>query len=170
MRPLLCGMERHASLLRRCVAAPAVRAGTDEYRLTARQTTVLVLLAEALPAEAIGRRLGISVRTVHKHVENIYRKLHTRDRLETVLVAQDSGLLPTPGEGTEFPRAPHASGAVGVSTADGPDQGKYSVWRPSRPMMPLPGNRSRPVGSSRRGSTATGRSRPAPTATRSRSG
>ncbi|WP_329455816.1 helix-turn-helix transcriptional regulator [Streptomyces sp. NBC_01497] len=97
MQPLLRGMDRHACLLRRCATAPAVRAGADEYRLTARETTVLVLLAEALPATAIGRRLRISVRTVHKHVENIYRKLHTRDRLETVLRAQAAGLLPAPG-------------------------------------------------------------------------
>ncbi|MGW3069074.1 response regulator transcription factor [Streptomyces sp. NPDC001130] len=43
------------------------------------------------------RRLGISVRTVHKHVENIYRKLGTRDRLGTVLRAQRLGLVPAPG-------------------------------------------------------------------------
>jgi DNA-binding CsgD family transcriptional regulator len=97
MRPLLRGMDRHAALLRRHSAAPAAGTGADGYGLTARETTVLVLLAEALPAAAIGRRLRISVRTVHKHVENVYRKMGTRDRLETVLRAQAAGLLPAPG-------------------------------------------------------------------------
>ncbi|MCF3965478.1 helix-turn-helix transcriptional regulator [Streptomyces fuscigenes] len=99
MRPLLCGMDRHAALLRRCAPAPAARAEGDGRGLTAREITVLALLAEALPAHAIGRQLGISVRTVHKHVENIYRKLRTRDRLETVLLAQEAGLLPAPRGG-----------------------------------------------------------------------
>jgi len=34
------------------------------------------------------------VRTVHKHVESLYRKLGTRDRVSTVLRAQEIGLLP----------------------------------------------------------------------------
>ncbi|MCA1217699.1 helix-turn-helix transcriptional regulator [Streptomyces sp. 8L] len=96
VQPLLCGLDRHASLLRRCTAPPAVPVGADAHRLTARERTVLALLAQALPAHTIGRQLRISVRTVHKHVENIYRKFGTRDRLETVLRAQAAGLLPDP--------------------------------------------------------------------------
>jgi DNA-binding CsgD family transcriptional regulator len=72
---------------------------TAECRLTPREVTVLLLLAEALTADAIGRRLGISPRTVHKHVENLYRKLGTRDRVDTVLRAQRLGLLPVPAPG-----------------------------------------------------------------------
>lgn len=44
---------------------------------------------------SIGRRLGISERTVHKHIANVYRKLGTRDRVSTVLRAQRLGLVPT---------------------------------------------------------------------------
>jgi DNA-binding CsgD family transcriptional regulator len=66
----------------------------SEYRLTPREHTVLALLAEALTADAIARRLGISPRTVHHHVEHIYRKLGTADRLSAVLRAQADGLLP----------------------------------------------------------------------------
>jgi DNA-binding NarL/FixJ family response regulator len=65
-----------------------------QHRLTPRELTVLTLLAETLTASAIARRLGISPRTVHHHVEHIYRKLHTTDRLSTVLRAQALGLLP----------------------------------------------------------------------------
>jgi DNA-binding CsgD family transcriptional regulator len=71
---------------------PAARAA--EYGLTPREFTVLILLAEALTAAAIGRRLGISARTVHRHLEHLYRKLNTSDRLGAVLRAQDLGLLP----------------------------------------------------------------------------
>ncbi|MGJ5749760.1 regulatory LuxR family protein [Streptomyces puniciscabiei] len=100
-QPLLAAVERQRLLLeewRRGLGpggAPDERAA--DCALTPRETTVLLLLTDALTADAIGRRLGISVRTVHKHVENIYRKLGTRDRLGTVLRAQRLGLVPSPG-------------------------------------------------------------------------
>ncbi|MEW2250535.1 LuxR C-terminal-related transcriptional regulator [Streptomyces sp. NPDC006975] len=54
---------------------------------------MLILLGEALPAKSIAARLGISVRTVQKHMHNLYRKLATKDRMETALLAQSLGLL-----------------------------------------------------------------------------
>lgn len=70
--------------------------GGDDVGLTPRESTVLLLLGDALTAAAMGRRLGISERTVHKHVANVYRKLGTHDRLGTVLRAQQLGLVPAP--------------------------------------------------------------------------
>jgi DNA-binding NarL/FixJ family response regulator len=64
-----------------------------ELGLTPRELTVLALLAEGLTAAAIARRLAISPRTVNKHQENLYRKLGTTDRLTTVILAQDLGLV-----------------------------------------------------------------------------
>jgi DNA-binding CsgD family transcriptional regulator len=61
--------------------------------LTARETAVLALMAEGLIAVAIARQLGISPRTVGKHVENIYRKFGTQDRASAVLRAHSLGLL-----------------------------------------------------------------------------
>jgi DNA-binding CsgD family transcriptional regulator len=66
-----------------------------EAKLTPRELAVLSLLADGMTAEAIGRRLGISNRTVHKHTENLYRKLTATDRLTAVLRAQSLGLLPS---------------------------------------------------------------------------
>ena len=66
----------------------------QETRLTGRELEVLGWLGDGLTATAIGRRLGISTRTVHKHLEHVYSKLGTEDRLTTVLRAQRSGLLP----------------------------------------------------------------------------
>ncbi|MFE0519670.1 LuxR C-terminal-related transcriptional regulator [Streptomyces sp. NPDC058954] len=96
LQPLLAAVDRQRRLLERLrrSAGPAHRAA--DTRLTPRETTVLLLLADALTASAIGRRLGISDRTVHKHIEKIYRKLGTRDRVGTVLRAQHLGLVPAP--------------------------------------------------------------------------
>lgn len=72
------------------------RTVTTETRLTGRELAVLSLLAEGMTAVAIGRRLEIAARTVHKHLEHVYAKMGTADRLTTVLQAQRNGLLPTP--------------------------------------------------------------------------
>lgn len=108
-QPLLAAVERQRQLLEqwRGSAAPA---GEPEERaadcaLTPRELTVLLLLTDALTADAIGRRLGISARTVHKHVENIYRKLGTRDRLSTVLKAQRLGLVSVPDRAADGRRS-----------------------------------------------------------------
>ncbi|MFE0516866.1 LuxR C-terminal-related transcriptional regulator, partial [Streptomyces sp. NPDC058964] len=111
-QPLLAAVEQQRQLLdhwqrRLLVAGDAPGAPHElaqECALTPRETTVLLLLADALTAAAIGRRLGISDRTVHKHVENIYRKLGTRDRVGTVLRAQQIGLVPWPGGAPAGPR------------------------------------------------------------------
>ena len=96
LQPLLSGIEQQRQLLERWRRTVTPDAGTAEAGLTPRETTVLLLLTDALTAAAMGRRLGISERTVHKHVANIYRKLGTHDRLGTVLRAQQLGLVPTP--------------------------------------------------------------------------
>jgi DNA-binding CsgD family transcriptional regulator len=71
--------------------SPAQRAA--ELRITPREATVLMLLADGLTAAAIARRLSISPHTVTKHQENTYRKLGTSDRLTTILRAQEFGLV-----------------------------------------------------------------------------
>ncbi|MGW3144560.1 MULTISPECIES: helix-turn-helix transcriptional regulator [Streptomyces] len=114
-QPLLAAVEQQRQLLKqwqRQLNARYAPGTADELAvdcaLTPRETTVLLLLADALTAVAIGRRLGISDRTVHKHVENIYRKLGTRDRVSTVLRAQRIGLIPAsgPAPGQAPPRKP----------------------------------------------------------------
>ena len=110
IQPLLAGVARQVTLLRHWRAstakAPSGKAGFDPAKgaaasgLTPREITVLTLLADALTATAIGRRLGISVRTAQKHIESIYRKLGTKDRVATVLRAQACGLIPAGGVAT----------------------------------------------------------------------
>jgi DNA-binding CsgD family transcriptional regulator len=61
--------------------------------LTPREVAVLDLMADGLITAAIARQLGISPQTARKHVENIYRKLGTHDRVSTVLHAQRLGAV-----------------------------------------------------------------------------
>jgi DNA-binding NarL/FixJ family response regulator len=80
---------------RSSASAPWVAVAT--YRLealTARERGVVTLLSEGMTAVAIAHRLGISPRTVHKHLENIYAKLGVRDRLSAVLSLHDLTTTP----------------------------------------------------------------------------
>lgn len=91
-----------AAALRACLASgtpyAAVRVGPDPVvlvargevlppphgSLTAREWEVLSLLAAGLTSTQAGRRLGISARTVDKHVEHLHAKLGATCRLDAV--------------------------------------------------------------------------------------
>lgn len=94
LQPLLTRVDAHLRELRRW-RRPDCDDAADDLRLTPRELTVLSLLADGITADAIGRKLGISPRTVHRHLDHLYRKFGTTDRLSTVLLAQRLGLLPT---------------------------------------------------------------------------
>ncbi|MBW0091478.1 response regulator transcription factor [Pseudonocardia sp. KRD-184] len=85
---LLSGLDRQLDVLGRARPDP-----TAAVRLTPRQQAVLGLLAEGCTAAAIGHRLLIAERTVHKHLERVYAALGVSDRLTAVLRARDLGLL-----------------------------------------------------------------------------
>jgi DNA-binding NarL/FixJ family response regulator len=72
------------------------RAPAPDLELTARELAILELLSNGMSSRGIARRLSISPRTVDKHLEHIFRKIHVNDRLNAVLVAQDLGLLSAP--------------------------------------------------------------------------
>jgi DNA-binding CsgD family transcriptional regulator len=88
LQPLLIRVDNHLRELRR------VRPEAGSHDLTPRELTVLALLAGNLTAAAIARRLGVSVSTVNTHLERIYRKLGTNNRLTTVLMAHEAALIP----------------------------------------------------------------------------
>ncbi|MHA6627078.1 response regulator transcription factor [Pseudonocardia sichuanensis] len=92
LQHLLRGLDRQvAELSRRC--GSGVGDVATSLHLTPRELAVLTQLADGLTAGAIGRRLLITERTVHKHLERVYAKLGVRDRLGAVLRAQRLGLL-----------------------------------------------------------------------------
>ena len=84
---------RPVTLAAKALADPDVGA-----LLTVRELAVLDLAARGLIAAAIARRLGISPRTVGKHLEQAYRKLGANDRLSAVLRAHSLGLVSFPAE------------------------------------------------------------------------
>lgn len=61
--------------------------------LTAREVVVLRQVSTGLTTDAVGRRLGISGRTVSKHLERAYRKLDVQDRVTALRRASELGLL-----------------------------------------------------------------------------
>ena len=70
--------------------------------LTRRERTVLGYLADGLTADAIARQLGASPATVRKHLQNLYAKLGTSDRLGAVFRGRDLGLLHADDLSREF--------------------------------------------------------------------
>ncbi len=73
-----------------------VQTGTERASydgLTPRQREVLTLVAEGLSNQSIGSQLGISVRTVERHRENIMERLNLHSRTDLVKYALRKGLI-----------------------------------------------------------------------------
>ncbi len=66
---------------------------TAVVKLTPRELEVLILIADGLTNLEIGERLGISVKTVDRHRENIMRKLDLHSRIDLVKFAIREGLI-----------------------------------------------------------------------------
>lgn len=62
--------------------------------LTPRESDIVRLLGDGLSNDEIGARLFIETSTVKSHLTRVMTKLGTRDRLQTVVWAYQSGLLP----------------------------------------------------------------------------
>ena len=61
--------------------------------LTERETQILRLLTTELSPQEIGEELVVSTATVRTHVSNIYQKLDTHSRFETVQRARELSLI-----------------------------------------------------------------------------
>lgn len=65
----------------------------EEIKLTTRETEILEHLSKGLNYNEIADNLIISPSTVRKHIENIYKKLQVRNKIEAVLMAQKHNLI-----------------------------------------------------------------------------
>ncbi len=68
---------------RRTAPAPASTRATSP--LSEREEEVLAMVAEGLPNKTIGRRLGITERTVKAHLTNVFARLGVADRTQAAL-------------------------------------------------------------------------------------
>ncbi|MYS89904.1 MULTISPECIES: response regulator transcription factor [Streptomyces] len=64
--------------------------------LTVRETEVLLLIAEGLSNQEIGRRLHVSTATVKTHINNLFAKTGLKDRAQAVRYAYGKGLVRPP--------------------------------------------------------------------------
>jgi DNA-binding NarL/FixJ family response regulator len=71
--------------------ADTVYGSTD--LLSEREFDVLRLAARGLANKEIARRLGLSIRTVHSHLANIFMKMQVGSRTEAVLLALRQGMI-----------------------------------------------------------------------------
>ena len=76
---------------------PPPSSGEHPDGLTARETEVLVLIAEGLTNQEIARRLHVTVATVKTHINNLFAKTGLKDRAQAVRYAYRHGLVEFPG-------------------------------------------------------------------------
>jgi DNA-binding NarL/FixJ family response regulator len=82
----------HAALPRHA-RGPYRAARSHPFGLTAREQQMLDLIGEGLHNREIGRRLGLSQRTVEHHVSALLAKLAVADRGQALALARRQGLL-----------------------------------------------------------------------------
>lgn len=65
----------------------------NDFHLTKRELEILEQLATGATYQEIADKLFISAKTVRKHIENIYGKLHAHNKVEAIQIAQKHKLL-----------------------------------------------------------------------------
>jgi ATP/maltotriose-dependent transcriptional regulator MalT len=74
-------------------AAPTAVRGPLAERPSERELEVLALIAAGETNAEIARKLFVSTSTVKTHINNLYRKLGTRGRVQAVVRARELGLI-----------------------------------------------------------------------------
>ena len=85
--------SKKASLELDATTQPQISAPPPNTVLTRREIEILPLLAQGLSNRKIAARLCIAPVTVKTHLQNIYKKLNTRNRFEAVKKSREIGNL-----------------------------------------------------------------------------
>ena len=65
----------------------------DRFGLTTREREILFLIARGANNSEVGDALAISIRTVERHLENIFAKMNVANRAQAVVEATNAGLI-----------------------------------------------------------------------------
>lgn len=88
---------RRRDQLRDKAAGPGRRQGERAGRLTAREVEVLQLIAEGMANKETAAQLGISIKTVEKHRQQLKSKLGIHDTAGLTRYAMSSGIIESSG-------------------------------------------------------------------------
>jgi len=81
-------------VIKQFTRVPRPRAPKELDELTDREREIFALIADGLSNAEIGERLYISDTTVKTHITHLLQKLGLRDRVQAVVLAYESGLVP----------------------------------------------------------------------------
>ena len=87
------GAESHDTPPALRAFSPSPRSPGAALRLTRREADVLMLLSQGVASKAIAERMGISLLTVRKHVQNALGRLGMHSQVAAVVFALQNGIL-----------------------------------------------------------------------------
>ena len=90
---VMAGEEVLSPALAASMLQAADRAEVTEELLSERQTEILQMIADGLSTMQVARELGITQKTVHNHLNAIYRRLDTQSLTHAVLSAVRLGII-----------------------------------------------------------------------------
>lgn len=91
LQPVLTGCLRQSRVMEQLRSDPLSEDAMRERGLTAREAQIFCRLASGKTSQAVGQELSISVRTVEKHVQNIYARIGARNRSEAISILLGNG-------------------------------------------------------------------------------
>ena len=93
LRRVMAGEEVLSPHLAASMLEAAVKHNEHEELLSDRQTEILQMIADGLSTKQVARELGITQKTVHNHLNAIYRRLDTQSLTHAVLSAVRLGII-----------------------------------------------------------------------------
>lgn len=93
LRRVMAGEEVLSPQLAASMLEAAVKAESNEELLSDRQTEILQMIADGSSTKQVARELGITQKTVHNHLNAIYRRLDTQSLTHAVLSAVRLGII-----------------------------------------------------------------------------